>query len=107
MKDHLQNSTAVAIVQATPRLTVTVQAAEDISGLGKTTLYAKMESGDLAYTHVGVRRLIYLESLKRLLGLCGDQLLPPHGDDRHLPSRPEVPVRRRGRPPKARKLAEV
>jgi excisionase family DNA binding protein len=47
--------------------TVTVAEAEQFSGLGRTTLYALMESGELPHTKIGTRRLIPRRALVNLL----------------------------------------
>lgn len=50
-------------------LTVTVQRAKDITGLGESTLWDRMKNGELAHTNVGGRRLIVYASLEKMLGL--------------------------------------
>jgi excisionase family DNA binding protein len=64
-------------------ITVTVKQALDLTGLGITTLYELMKSGDLEFTHEGRRRLILYRSLEK----------------RFAPPAPEAP-RHRGRPRK-------
>lgn len=46
---------------------LTVEAAVQFSGIGRTTLYTLMESGELQFTKVGARRLIPRRALVELL----------------------------------------
>ena len=50
------------------RLTCSVRDAANASGLGRSTIYNKMKSGEIAWIKVGARRLIKVSSLRRLLG---------------------------------------
>lgn len=54
----------------TKPLTVTVQRAKEITGLGESTLWDRMKTGTLAHTNVGGRRLIVYASLEKMLGLA-------------------------------------
>jgi excisionase family DNA binding protein len=47
--------------------TMTVDDAVKFSGVGRTSLYKMMNAGDLAFTKVGVRRLIARRALVELL----------------------------------------
>lgn len=49
-------------------LTVSVDDAQVISGLGRTTLYRLIEAGQLETTKLGRRRLVRVDSLKKLIG---------------------------------------
>ena len=49
------------------RLTCTVAEACKATGLGRTKMYALMAEGCLSSTTVGRRRLIFVESLSKLL----------------------------------------
>ena len=49
------------------RLTVTIETARHISGLGNTTLFGLIKNGKLEVVHVGRRTLITCASLERLL----------------------------------------
>ena len=49
------------------KLTATVREACEMTGLGKTTLYSLLAQGVVESTTVGRRRLIKVESLRRLL----------------------------------------
>jgi hypothetical protein len=51
-----------------PQLTVTLQTAAHISGLSRTTLLRKAEEGALETRRVCGRRLVVVESLRKLLG---------------------------------------
>lgn len=68
-------------------LTVSVERARQLSGLGNTTLWLLIKKGRLQVVRIGGRTLISMSSLERLLA-------PPAA------STPQA--RRRGRPPKAR-----
>jgi excisionase family DNA binding protein len=57
---------AAALRQEKP-VTVTVQRAQAITGLGHTTIYALVKEGRLKSTTVGNRRLIFFESIEALL----------------------------------------
>lgn len=48
-------------------ISCSVKDAVTASGLGRTTLYSLMNDGRLAYTKVGVRRLVHVESLQALV----------------------------------------
>jgi len=50
-------------------LTFTVQAASELSGLGKTKLYELLKDGKLRRIKVGDRTLIGGDSLRALLGI--------------------------------------
>lgn len=49
------------------QITVPVSKAKELSGLGLTTLYERMKTGELRSTLVGSRRLVFLDSLRALL----------------------------------------
>jgi excisionase family DNA binding protein len=49
------------------RLTVTVNQAVEITSISRPKLYRLMQSGDLKFTIVGQRRLVLVESLRRLV----------------------------------------
>lgn len=49
------------------KITATVKEACDMTGLGKTTIYALLDEGKLTSTRIGSRRLIHVESLRKLL----------------------------------------
>jgi hypothetical protein len=68
------------------RLTVTIETARQISGLGNTTLFGLIRSGRLEVVRVGRRTLITMRSL--------EALLTPQ-------AAPEPEPRRRGRPRKS------
>lgn len=74
-------------------LAVTVPKAREISGLGNTTIWARIKDRTLETVCVGRRRLILYRSLERMLS-------------------PELPVaapekRRRGRPPKMLRATNI
>jgi hypothetical protein len=50
------------------RITCSVADAETASGISRSQLYQEMRAGRLEYTKRGVRRLIRVPSLLRLLG---------------------------------------
>ncbi|MBA3525898.1 MAG: helix-turn-helix domain-containing protein [Sphingomonas sp.] len=49
------------------KLTATVKEACQMTGLGKTTLYDLMARGEIESTTVGRRRLVKVESLRKLV----------------------------------------
>jgi len=51
------------------RLTCSIADAVIVSGLSRSHLYKKMESGELAFRSHGRRRLVVVKSLRKLLGL--------------------------------------
>lgn len=53
-------------------LTVSVSDAMRLTGVKRTTLYAAMKDGRLRYSHVGRRRLVHFDSLRRLVGAADD-----------------------------------
>jgi excisionase family DNA binding protein len=48
-------------------VTLTIQRAKEVSGLGRTTLYKQISDGKLDVVKVGRRTLIKVDSLRRLL----------------------------------------
>jgi hypothetical protein len=52
------------------RPTCSVDEASKVSGLSRSMIYNKMESGELEWTKVNARRLIKVKSLLRLLGVA-------------------------------------
>lgn len=48
-------------------ITVPVSKAKELSGLGLTTIYDRIKTGELRSTLVGSRRLIFVDSLRALL----------------------------------------
>lgn len=56
-------------LQPAHALTFTVQAASELSGLGKTKLYELLRDGKLRRIKVGDRTLIGGDSLRALLGM--------------------------------------
>ncbi len=57
---------AAAVREERP-VTVTVQRAQAITGLGHTTIHALLKEGRLKSTTVGNRRLIFFDSIETLL----------------------------------------
>ena len=74
-------------LHGTKPLAVTVATTRKLSGLGNTTIWALIKSGELESVRVHRRRLILYHSLERLLP-------PTPSDSSHQPPR-------RGRPAKA------
>lgn len=58
-------------------LTVSVSDAVRLTGVKRTTLYAAMSDGRLRYSHVGRRRLVDFESLRRLVGVADAEQASP------------------------------
>jgi len=55
------------------RLTVSPAEASELTGLSRSRLYELIADGSLQSTRVGARRLVFVHSIRRLLGLDGDQ----------------------------------
>ena len=51
----------------TPKITCSVKEATELTGLGKTTLYSLLAEGKITSVTIGAKRLIHVESLRRLL----------------------------------------
>ena len=51
----------------TAPLTCSVKEAQRLTGLGKTTLYRLLQEQKITSTTVGTKRLIHMDSLRRLL----------------------------------------
>lgn len=49
------------------KITATIREACSMTGLGKTTLYSRIASGDLETVTIGRRRLVKVESLRQLV----------------------------------------
>lgn len=57
-------------------LTTTIAGAIEMSGIGRTTIYRLIKSGELKSVAVGRRRLIVVASLRALLGIAGEPAAP-------------------------------
>jgi hypothetical protein len=71
---HLATTTKVQLsaperIPFGERLTCSVDAATEVSGLSRSMIYNKMKSGEIEWTKIGARRLIKVSSLLRLLGV--------------------------------------
>ena len=51
----------------TPQITCSVAEAQRLTGLGKTTLYSLLAEQKITSTRIGTKRLIHVDSLRRLL----------------------------------------
>jgi excisionase family DNA binding protein len=51
----------------TPKITCSVKEAAELTGLGKTTLYALLAQGRITGIRIGTKRLIHVDSLRRLV----------------------------------------
>jgi excisionase family DNA binding protein len=49
------------------KITCSVREATELTGLGRTTIYSLLAEGRITSTHVGTKRLIHVDSLRRLL----------------------------------------
>jgi len=49
------------------KITCSVKEATELTGIGKTTLYALLAEGKITSTRIGAKRLIHVDSLRRLL----------------------------------------
>jgi excisionase family DNA binding protein len=49
-------------------VSVTIEEAKRLTGLGRTTLYALMAEGKLKTTTIGRRRLVLYSSIEKLVG---------------------------------------
>lgn len=67
------------ITQAAQVLAVSPNEAARLSGLGRTTLYAALSSGDLKSVKIGARRLIMLDALRDWLKSNETPSEPPVG----------------------------
>ena len=61
-------------------LTTTIAGAIKLSGIGRTTIYRLIKSGELQSTIVGRRRLVVVASLRDLLGVPGNSAAASHGE---------------------------
>lgn len=51
----------------TSKITCSVKDAAELTGLGKTTLYSLLAEGKITGIRIGTKRLIHVDSLRRLL----------------------------------------
>jgi len=51
----------------TQKITCSVREAQELTGLGKTTLYSLLSENKITSTRVGTKRLIHVDSLRRFL----------------------------------------
>lgn len=58
-----------AEIQASEPLTVSVEEARRLTGLGETTIYKLIGARELDSRKVGTRRLVVYSSIKKYLGL--------------------------------------
>ena len=63
------------------QLTITVQMAGEVLGLGSTKLYELLASGELTRVKIGRRTLVTTESIRALVNGCAD-LAPAALNDR-------------------------
>ena len=49
------------------KITCSIKEATELTGLGKTTIYSLLAQGKITSTHIGTKRLIHVDSLRRLL----------------------------------------
>jgi len=66
-KPATSSSARCAVINSELPITVTVAKAQQISGLGATTIWARISDGTLASVSVGRRRLVVYDSLLQLL----------------------------------------
>jgi excisionase family DNA binding protein len=62
-----QERTAARDVTEPRRLALSIEEAARQTGLGRSTFYELMQTGQLAYTKIGARRLILVADLEALL----------------------------------------
>jgi hypothetical protein len=48
-------------------ITATIPRFRELSGIGRSKIYAMLDAGELESVHVGARRLIIVDSYRRLL----------------------------------------
>jgi hypothetical protein len=48
-------------------VTATISRFEEISGLGKSTVYSMFATGELEFVYIGKRRLVVMDSYRRLI----------------------------------------
>ena len=79
------------------RITCSVKDASELTGLGKTTLYALLAEGKITSIRIGSKRLIHVESLHRLLDPSQTDHTgvsrAPHWVDRRLGARKRTAFR--------------
>lgn len=54
-------------MNTTSKITCSVKDATELTGLGKTTLYRLLAEEKITGTHVGAKRLLHVDSLRRFL----------------------------------------
>jgi excisionase family DNA binding protein len=59
-------------MNASTKITVTIQQVQEMTGLGRTTIYKLIDEGRLETILIGSRRLVVVRSLRRLLEGGGD-----------------------------------
>jgi excisionase family DNA binding protein len=52
---------------STQKITCSIREAQELTGLGKTTIYALLAEKKITSTRVGTKRLIHVDSLRRFL----------------------------------------
>jgi excisionase family DNA binding protein len=55
------------MINGTSKLTVSVKDATELTGISKTVLYELLSAKKITSVHIGTKRLIHVESLRRLL----------------------------------------
>lgn len=60
------------------RITCSVKEAIELTGLGRTTIYALLDEQKITSVRVGTKRLIHVESLRRLLEPDGEPWVKNH-----------------------------
>jgi len=54
-------------MNATAKITCSVKEATELTGISKTVLYELINDGRITSTRIGTKRLIHVDSLRRLL----------------------------------------
>ena len=73
------------------RITATIPEFRRLSGIGRSRIYELLDSGELESVYIGSRRLILIDSYRRLIERQrGRRLAAPSPPTRRSPPRPEA-----------------
>ena len=80
MTNHLRADGRVRgsaeVFELSDRITATIPEFRRISGIGRSRIYELLDAGELESIHIGSRRLILIDSYRRLIERCRKNVAP-------------------------------
>ena len=66
----------MSLADPSDRTTATIPEFRRLSGIGRSRIYELLNAGDLESIHIGSRRLILIDSYRRLIERCRKNVAP-------------------------------